>query len=84
MRFNKNRFDVFCRDLNRVGDDPERRTFVQDNTIRAVDARTLLEINIELTDAGPARREAGSPNDPGRLLTISEKLAFDIIDKCDV
>ena len=84
MRFNKNRFVAFCRDLNRVGDDPDQRTFVQDSTIRAGDARTLLEINIELTDAGPARREAGSPNDPGRLPTMAEKLAFDISDKCDV
>ena len=84
MRFNKNRLVVFCRDLSRVGDDPDRRTFVQDNTMQAVDAPTLLEINIELTDAGHARREAGSPNDPGGLLTMSEKLALYIIDKCDV
>jgi len=84
-KFSKNRLIVFCRDLNRIDDDADRRTFVQDgDRMRAVEARMMRWDGVQLDDAGPAPRPAGSTGDPGRLLSLSEQLASDIISSCDV
>jgi len=84
IKFGKGRLVVFCRDLSRVDEDAERRTFIQDDTIRAVEARMLRWDGVQLDDAGPAPREVDSSDDPGRLLTLSEELASTIVDACDV
>ena len=84
IKFSKGRRIIFCRDLSRLDDDPERRTFVQEDTIRAVEARMLRWDGIHLDDAGLAPRAAESSDNPGRLLTLSEELASSIIDACDV
>ena len=54
INFKKGRLLVYCHDLARVHDDPARRTFELEPTLRAVEARMVRKTGVALDDAGDA------------------------------
>ena len=61
INFKKGRLLVYCHDLARVHDDPARRTFELEPTLRAVEARMVRKTGVELDDAGDAPAPADKP-----------------------
>ena len=81
INFKKGRLLVYCHDLARVHDDPARRTFELEPTLRAVEARMVRKTGVALDDAGDAPTPADTPRTglsaafaavDGRLVVLSE------------
>ncbi|KAH8058898.1 hypothetical protein JL720_13912 [Aureococcus anophagefferens] len=81
INFKKGRLLVYCHDLARVHDDPARRTFELEPTLRAAEARMVRKTGVALDDAGDAPAPADKPRTglsaafaavDGRLVVLSE------------
>ena len=91
IKFSKGRWIVYCHDLGRTSDDADRRTFVLDATVRAVEARMLRVVGVKLENTRAAPTETGAlpirgaaiAGLAGRELTLTEQAATDIIKNCD-
>ena len=70
INFKKGRLLVYCHDLARVHEDPDRRSFVLESTLRAVEARMVRRIGVVLEDARSGGRGGGAGRGGllGRLL----------------
>ena len=92
INFKKGRLLVYCHDLARVHDDPARRTFELEPTLRAVEARMVRKTGVELDDAGDAPAPADKPRTglsaafaavDGRLVVLSEAENAKTVAACD-
>ena len=54
INFKKGRLLVYCHDLARVHEDPDRRSFVLEPTLRAVEARMVRRVGVVLEDTRAA------------------------------
>ena len=64
IKFKKGRKVIYCHDLNRIADDPDRRTFVLEPTLRAVEAWMVRLTGIEVETGRDARRGRSAPPPP--------------------
>ena len=53
IKFAKNRVIVFCRALERLAEDEDGRTFAVSSEVRAVEARMIRFVGVELRQSGP-------------------------------
>ena len=91
INFKKGRLLVYCHDLARVHEDPDRRSFVLEPTLRAVEARMVRRIGVVLEDARAAPTLGGvAPVVPqafrafaDRIHTISDDEIATVIAACD-
>ena len=92
INFKKGRLLVYCYDLARVHDDPARRTFELEPTLRAVEARMVRKTGVALDDAGDAPTPADTPRTglsaafaavDGRLVVLSEAENAKTVAACD-
>ena len=91
INFKKGRLLVYCHDLARVHEDPDRRSFVLESTLRAVEARMVRRIGVVLEDARAAPTLGGvAPVVPqvfrafaDRIHTISDGELAAVIAACD-
>ena len=92
INFKKGRLLVYCHDLARVHDDPARRTFELEPTLRAVEARMVRKTGVALDDAGDAPTPADTPRTglsaafaavDGRLVVLSEAENAKTVAACD-
>ena len=92
INFKKGRLLVYCYDLARVHDDPARRTFELEPTLRAVEARMVRKTGVALDDAGDAPAPADKPRTglsaafaavDGRLVVLSEAENAKTVAACD-
>ena len=60
IKFKKGRMIVYCHDLNRIADDPDRRTFVLEPTLRAVEARMVRLTGVDVETGRDAPRPVGA------------------------
>ena len=91
IKFKKGRMIVYCHDLNRIADDPDRRTFVLEPTLRAVEARKVRLTGVDVETGRDAPRPVGAPAAvpkapeayAHRFLTLSDRQKPKIITECD-
>jgi len=91
IKFKKGRKVIYCHDLNRIADDPDRRTFVLEPTLRAVEARMVRLTGVEVETGRDAPRPVGAPAavpkaleaDAHHFLTLSDPQKAKIITECD-
>ena len=91
INFKKGRLLVYCHDLARVHEDPDRRSFVLEPTLRAVEARMVRRVGVVLEDTRAAPTLGGvAPVVPqafrafaGRIHTISDGESAAVIGACD-
>ena len=82
---------VYCHDHNRVAADPDRRTFVLEPTLRAVEARMVRLTGVDVETGRDAPRPVGAPAAvpkapeayAHRFLTLSDRQKSKIITECD-
>ena len=91
IKFKKGRMIVYCHDLNRIADDPDRRTFVLEPTLRAVEARMVRPTGVDVETGRDAPRPVGAPLAVPKaleayahhVLALSDRQKSKIITECD-